>query len=303
MLKRTYRFLSSTELAVVLFLAVSLLAIPGTFTENRTFYAHPAFLGLLGTLALNLALCTVRRFRSIPVPVLILHLGVLVVCGGVIARAFGYVATVNIYEGSAVNKVYRWDLDRDVPLGAELAIRRINREYYPIPVRVGVLKGERKEALQTLKTGGSFALGPYRVAADSLELPAEVLKLSVFRDGRLVGTCDTAGTSALPPAFPYAFKLVAFQNPVPKRLWVDLALTRNGVPVAAGTSEVNAPFVWNGLYFYNTLVDRDGAGMSFAGIQVVKDPGRPCVFAGFAIMGIGTVLSFARRFFRKGTGT
>lgn len=283
------------ELAVGLFLAVAALAIPGTFTESRAIYSHPAFLFLLGGLALNLVLCTVRRFRSLSVPVLVLHLGVLVVCGGVIARAFGHVATVNVYEGTSVDMVYRWDLKRDVPLGAELTIRRINREYYPIPVKVGVLKGEVKDFLHTLKTGDSFTAGPYRITADSLAFPAEVLKLSVFRDGRLIGTCDTAGTRSLPQDFPYDFKLVAFQNPVLKRLWVELALSRNSAPLVAGTAEVNAPFIWNGLYFYNTQVGTDKAGMSFAGIQVVKDPGRPCVFTGFAIMGVGAVLACVRR--------
>ena len=302
MLKRTYRFLSSTELAVMLFLAVAVLAIPGTFTESRTIYAHPVFLCVLGALALNLILCTVRRFRSISVPVLILHLGVVVVCGGVIARASGSVATVNVYEGTMVDKVYRWDLDRDVPLGAELTVKRINREYYPIPVKVGVLRGEAKDSLHTLKTGDSFMLGTYRIKVDSLVFPAEVLKLSVFEQGRPIGTCDTAGTTTLPATFPYSFKLVAFQNPVMKRLWVDLSLARDAAPVAEGVSEVNAPFVWEGLYFYNTQVGVDKVGMPFAGIQVVRDPGRPCVFAGFAIMGLGAILSFARRF-RKGLWT
>ncbi|RNC64656.1 MAG: ResB-like family cytochrome C biogenesis protein [Desulfuromonadales bacterium] len=302
MLKRMYRFLASTEVAVALFMAVALLAIPGTFTENRTFYAHPVFLCLLGALALNLLLCTIRRFRSISVAVLILHFGVLVVVGGVIARSFGYVATVNIYEGTTVDRVYRWDLEKDVPLGAELTIQRINREYYPIPVRVGVLRGGTKEALHTLKTGESFTQGSYLVRADSLEFPSEVLKLSVYQQGRLIGSCDTAGTSSLPADFPYGFKLVAFQNPVLKRLWVDLALSRNSAPVAAGASEVNAPFVWDGLYFYSTQVGVDKVGMPFAGIQVVRDPGRPCVFSGFAIMGLGAILSFARRFLRNEAG-
>ena len=283
------------ELAVALFLAVAVLAIPGTFTESRALYAHPAFLFLLGGLALNLVLCTVRRFRSLSVPVLILHLGVLVVCGGVIARAFGHVATVNIYEGTSVDTVYRWDLKRDAPLGADLAIRRINRDYYPIPVKVGVLQGAAKDSLHTLKTGESFPVGPYRITVDSLAFPSEVLKLSVFRDERLIGTCDTGGGRSLPPDFPYEFKLVAFQDPVLKRLWVDLALSRDSVPIAEGTAEVNAPFIWNGLYFYNTQVGTDKVGMSFAGIQVVKDPGRPCVFAGFAIMGLGAVLASVRR--------
>lgn len=295
MISRVYRFLASTEVAVALFLAVALLAIPGTFTENRTLYSHPAFLCLLGALALNLVLCTVRRFRSISVPVLILHLGVLVVVGGAIARVFGYVATVNVYEGTTVDTVYRWDLKQDAPLGAALTIKRINREYYPVPVQVGVLRGAVKDSLHTLKTGESFAVGPYRVTVDSLEFPAEVLKLSVFQEGRVVGTCDTAGASTLPAGFPYAFKFVAFQNPVLKRLWVDVSLSGNSAPLASGTAEVNAPFVWNGLYFYNTQVDVDKVGMPFAGIQVVRDPGRPFVFAGFVIMGLGAILSCARR--------
>lgn len=289
------------ELAVVLFLAVAVLAIPGTFTESRALYAHPAFVGLLGGLALNLVLCTVRRFRSLSVPVLILHLGVVLVCGGVIARAFGHVATVNVYEGTSVNMVYRWDLEKDVPLGADLTIRRINRDYYPIPVKVGVLKGDVKDSLHTLKTGDSFAVGPYRVTAESLAFPAEVLTLSVFRDGRLIGTCDTGGGRSLPPDFPYSFKLVAFQDPVLKRLWVDLALSRDSLPIAEGTAEINAPFIWNGLYFYNTQVGTDAMGMSFAGIQVVRDPGRPCVFTGFAIMGLGAVLAGVRRFRKTST--
>lgn len=299
LLKRIGRFLASMELAVALFLIVAVAAIPGTFAGTRALYAHPAFLCLLAGVALNLVCCTLRRFRSLSVPVLILHLGVLVICGGVAARTFGHVATVNVYEGTSVDQAYRWDLERDAPLGADLTITRINREFYPIPVRVGVLRGSAKEALHTLKTGDSFTAGPYRVTADSLQFPSEVLRLSVFRDGQLVGICDTAGERSLPAEFPYDFRLVAFQNPVLKRLWVDLALSRDGVAIAEGTAEVNAPFIWNGLYFYNTQVGTDAMGMSFAGIQVVRDPGRPCVFAGFAMVGLGAVLACARRLRRK----
>ncbi|BEH11438.1 MULTISPECIES: ResB-like family cytochrome C biogenesis protein [Geobacter] len=299
LLKRIGRFLASMELAVALFLIVAVAAIPGTFAGTRALYAHPAFLCLLAGVALNLVCCTLRRFRSLSVPVLILHLGVLVICGGVAARTFGHVATVNVYEGTSVDQAYRWDLERDAPLGADLTVTRINREFYPIPVRVGVLRGSAKEALHTLKTGDSFTAGPYRVTADSLQFPSEVLRLSVFRDGQLVGTCDTSGERSLPAEFPYDFRLVAFQNPVLKRLWVDLALSRDGVAMAEGTAEVNAPFIWNGLYFYNTQVGTDAMGMPFAGIQVVRDPGRPCVFAGFAMVGLGAVLACARRLRRK----
>lgn len=302
-LKKGYGFLASTGLAVALFLIICLAAIPGTFLENReVVYRNPLFLALLVMLGINLVLCTVRRFRSVSKPVLVLHCGVLITLAGCIMTSFGFVATINMYEGTTTSQAFRWDLDRDVPLGMDLTLRKINREFYPIPVKVGVLRGAEKVALHTLKTGEGFSLDGYTVKADELKFPGETLQLSVFRNGAPVGSCDTAGASALPAGFPYEFKLVAFMNPVLKRLWVDLALSRQGSAVQ-GTAEVNSPFTWEGLYFYNTQVARDDAGRPYAGIQIVRDPGRPYVFVGFAVTCIGAVLCFARRFFRKRHGT
>jgi len=99
---------------------------------------------LLGLFGVNLVLCTVVRFKRLSAPVLVLHGGVLLTLAGCILTALGYVATVNIYEGSTVDQVFRWDLNRDVPLGAELKIRKINKLFYPIPVQVGVLKWRKK---------------------------------------------------------------------------------------------------------------------------------------------------------------
>ncbi|KAF0217376.1 MAG: hypothetical protein FD174_3342 [Geobacteraceae bacterium] len=299
-IKKTYKFLGSTELAVALFLAISLLAIPGTFLEKREIYSSPPFLTLLGFLGLNLILCTVRRLKTLSTPVLILHGGVLLTLIGCFVTSFGFVATVNVYEGGVVDQVYRWDRERDLPLGMELTVKRINREYYPIPVKVGVLTGKEKTGLFTLKTGESFELNKYRIKVDALEFPSEKLKLSVYDQGRFIGSFDTSGVNNLPADFPHEFKLVAFQNPSLKRLWVDLMLSNGSGRIAEGTAEVNNPFQCEGLYFYNTQVDRDPNGAAFAGIQIVRDPGRPYVFAGFAVMGAGAVLSFIRRFPRKG---
>lgn len=299
-IKKAYKFLASTELAVVLFLAISLFAVPGTFLEKRDIYSSPPFLTLLGLFGMNLVLCTLRRLKTLSTPVLILHGGVIVTLVGCLVSSFGFVATVNVHEGAMVDQVYRWDQEKDLPLGMELTVKKINREYYPIPVKVGVLRGKEKGGLFTLKTGESFDLGSYRIRVDALEFPSEIMKLSVFNRGRFIGTCNTSGVHDLPGDFPYEFKLVAFQNPALKRLWVDLKLSRNLGKIAEGTAEVNNPFQWGGLYFFNTQVDRDPNGAAFAGIQIVRDPGRPYVFAGFALMCVGAVLSFVRRFARKG---
>ncbi len=300
-LTRTNQILASTELAIALFGAICLFAIPGTLMEKREIYSNPFFLALLGLLGLNLAFCTLNKFKAVSKPVLIIHSGVLLTLVGCVVSSFGFVATVNIYEGTMVDQVYRWDMEADVPLGIELTVKRIQREYYPIPIRVGVLKGEGKVGLFTLKTGEYFSVGTYRIRAESLSLPAENLKLTVLQGERPVGSYETSGRNDLPADFPYSFKLVAFQNPKLKRLWVDLLLSRSGETIAEGTSEVNAPFEWAGLSFFNTQVDRDPQGRAFAGIQIVKDPGRPYVFFGFTVTCLGAVLAFVRRFFRKTT--
>jgi hypothetical protein len=289
--------LASTELAIALFGAVCLFAIPGTFSESREMYSNPLFLALLGALALNLVFCTWKRWRALAKSTLIMHGGVLLTLAGCVFTSFGYVATINIHEGSSVTTAYRWDKKQDVPLGMEIAVQRINREYYPVPIQVGVLRGTEKYKLFTLKTGDEFVLDEYRVVASVFEPVTQNLKLAVFRKDQLIGKVDTEGVGDLPSGFPYSFKLVAYKNPVLKRGWVDLQLSDKGKILAKGTAEVNGPFFWNGLHFYNTLAGKDEKGMSYAGIQIVKDPGRPYVFVGFAVMSLGAVLAFIRRFF------
>lgn len=253
----------------------------------------------MGAFGLNLLLCTFKRRKSLSKPVLVLHTGVLLTLAGCITTSFGYVATVNIYEGTSVNRFYQWDKSEDVDLGFELFVKKINAEYYPIPVKVGVLKGQQKEKLFVLKTGESFEFNGFLITAESFEPVEEQLKLAVYQQNRKIGTYYTSGRSDLPSDFPYAFALVAFQNPHLKRLWVDLDINRNSEKIAGGTSEVNAPFQWEKHYFYNTQIDRDPNGTPYAGIQIVRDPGRPVVFSGFAVMGLGSVLAFRRRFSRK----
>lgn len=297
-MKKVVKFLASTELAVALFLVISLVAIPGTFSENRTLYSSPPFLLLLGLFGINLVLCTQRRFATISKPVLVLHGGVVVTLLGCILASFGFVATVNMYEGTMVDHVYHWDREMDVPLGAGMALKKINWEFYPMPVRIGVLKGQSKEGLFELKTGQGFDYNGYRVSVGPVEAGSENLKLSVFENGRLLGTFDTlSGKTDLPPDFPYSFKLVATKTPKLKRQWVDLALTDASGTVTEGSAEVNGPFQWSGLYFFNTQVALDPAGVPYAGIQIVRDPGRWLVFSGMAIVAIGAFTASFRRWY------
>lgn len=296
--KKIIKFFASTELAVGLFLIISLVSIPGTISEDRTTYSSPPFLTLLGLFGMNLILCTQRRFKTISKSVLVLHCGVIVTLLGFIIASFGFVSTVNLYEGTAVDHVYRWDKEADVPLGFDMALKKINREFYPMPVKIGVLKGQNKEKLFELKTGQSFDFMGYRIAVGAVEADTENLKLSVFEKDKLIGVFNTfSGSSDLPPDFPYSFKLVAYINPKMKRQWVDLVLKNTSGIFAEGTAEVNGPFKWGGLYFFNTQVGRDPDGAPYAGIQIVRDPGRYLVFSGMVIVAIGAFMATFRRWY------
>jgi hypothetical protein len=297
-MKRAVKILASTELAVALFLLISLVAIPGTFSENRTIYSSPLFLSLLGLFGINLILCTQRRFKAISKSVLVLHGGVIITLLGCILASFGFVATVNLYEGTTIDHVYRWDREMDVPLGADMTLKKINWEFYPMPIKIGVLKGENKEKLFELKTGQSFDFNEFHIVVGPVELASENLKLSVYKKGSYIGSFNTlSGSTDLPSDFPYSFMLVGYKPPKLKRQWVDLLLTDTSGVVTDGTAEVNGPFQWGGLYFFNTQVEMDPEGIPYAGIQIVRDPGRWLVFSGMVIVAIGAFLATFRRWY------
>jgi hypothetical protein len=293
---RFLHFLAGPRLAVFLFGAIALCALPGTFGSDRSWYTALPFRVLLGLLGLNLLACSVRRWRGLSWPVRLMHGGILVTLAGTLLTASGFVATVNVYEGGATDTAYRWDRQRDEPLGLTLAVTRINREYRPVPLKVGVLRGAERVGLFPLVTGESFSLAEFRVTAEAIDIPAKALTLAVHQGGRLLGRVSTVGESTLPAGFPYDFKLVAYRDPALQRLWVDLQLRQGEAVLASGTAEVNHPFSWQGLDFYHIQTDRTPAGAPYAGIQIVRDPGRPVVFAGFAVVGLGAVLALLKRF-------
>jgi len=290
-----YHLLGSKKVAAILLLLLCVMLIPRTFTETTDIHLSTFPSIIFGCMGLNLLLCTVQRIKVLSLPVLIMHFGALLVIAGAVISSLGFVATVNIYEGTTVDSAYRWDEKRDMPLGVDLTVKKINIEYYSVPVKVGVLRGEEKVGLFELKTGESFTLDRYRVRVDSLEMPLEYLRLSVLEGDHLLGKADTSGEGDLPLDFPYDFKLVAYKNPSLKRVWVDLKLSKDSHVIAEGSTEVNKPLTWEKSSYHTTKIEADRFGLRFAGIQITNDPGKPYVYSGFAVMGIGSSLYFLKR--------
>ncbi|RJQ45881.1 MAG: ResB-like family cytochrome C biogenesis protein [Nitrospiraceae bacterium] len=293
-----YHFLGSKKFTLSLFAVLCVFLIPRTLIKTEDIYLGRWGSIIFGFMGLNLVLCTVQRIKTLTKTVIVIHSGILMIFAGVVISSFGYVATVNIYEGTKVDKVYRWDIKKNVPLGVDLMVKKVNVQYYPVDVKVGVLRGQEKFGLFTLKTGESFQLEQYTVKVDALELlPLEKLDLSVFNREHLVGTADTLGENTLPADFPFEFKLVAYKNTSLKRLWVDLRLSRGSEVVIEGTSEVNHPLTWGEFSFYHTKADIDKYGLLFAGIQITNDPGIPYVYTGFVVTGIGSLMFLFKRLY------
>lgn len=292
-------WLASTRLSIFLFCLLSLAAIPGTLLKSqRDYYNHPAFTLLLAAFALHLTFCTCKRWQTLSRSTLVVHLGVLLTLAGALLTGRGYVATINIYEGETADSVYRWDLKQDTPFGHEIRIKKINTEFHPVPLQIGVMKGEQKHALNTIKTGETFPLDGYSIKAENFDPLKEVVSISVMKGSQVIGTADTLGASTLPADFPFTFKLVAFQDAVIKRFWVDLELLKNGHVETSGVTEINHPFNWQGMDFFNTEVSLDKDKRPFAGIQIVRDPGKYVVYSGMLILSVGTIAAWYRRFKR-----
>ena len=234
-LKELYRFLGSREVIIGVLPVLCLFLAVTTFSEeihNVIWVIN----GILITLVLiNLSLCTVQRIKTLSWPTLMIHAGVIIVFIGGGISLFGFVATVNIYEGKITKKVYNWNVEEDVSLGVDIMVKKLHEEYYPVPVKVGVLKhGEKKELFQ-LRTGESFNLEGYDIVVGSIDISAETMKLGVFQEDTFIGSADTLGENDLPIYFPFQFKLVAYADPVIKRTWVVLALIKDNEIVAEGS--------------------------------------------------------------------
>jgi hypothetical protein len=290
-----YHFLGSKKLAASLLLLLCVILIPRTFTETTDISLSTVPSVILGLMGLNLMLCTAQRLKTLSHPVLIMHIGAILVLGGAVISSFGFVATVNVYEGTSVESVYRWDLKKEMPLEVNLRVNKIHMEYYPMPVKVGVLRGEDKAGLFQLKTGNSFQLDKYTVRADSMEFPSENLRLTIKEGDQVLGTAETNGERSLPEDFPYDFKLVAYKDPSLKRAWVDLTLSKDSQVIAEGSSEVNDPLTWGKTSFHMVKVDADKFGLRFVGIQITNDPGKPYVYMGFAVLGLGSALYLRKK--------
>jgi len=288
------RILASKRVALWLFAIVTISLASDTFLSppSPAWYTTTRTI-ILGLLALNLTLCTIRSIKRLKAAVLLIHLGVIVVGVGALGgRLLGYVATINIFEGEGSALAYRWDLGEESRLGFQLFVKEIEQTYYPTAIKVGVVEDGRKAALFQVKTGESFSYQDLKITVKELDPIGGNLNLII---GDKNGKESTYNTKAPHHGESRQLKLVAFKTPTVKETKVQMQIKDKDHPIEAVVT-TNRPLIWQGLRFFNTKIGHWKDGRAFAGIQIVKDPGIPLVYLGFAILGLGGVLLLQQKF-------
>ena len=184
--QRFAAFFRSTRLALALLIAIALFSAYGTFRQSSDFQS-PLFLALIVLLTGNIVFCTTHRYRvSKAAWVLkgtdaIMHVSIVImIAGGALKGAYGFVGTQNIRIGDETRSVYVWKTHTDRDLDCTLRIERLITEYYPFRARVGltdVRSGERIGAIEVIQ-GRRSVEAESGIALDVLDIDRESKRAS-----------------------------------------------------------------------------------------------------------------------------
>lgn len=315
---RTFvRTLRSPTLAVILFLALAILSAVGTVTSppgvdvgggspaarvvglERTF-SSPLFLALVVAAALNVAVCTwhrlvprlrARRARLRSLTDLALHGSfLLILAGGAVKGAFGFVGTQNIHVGEGTDTVYDWRVMRDAPLGFRLRIEEFQERYYPVRARIGLqVDGGGKLPLLEVIEGEEVKSpdGGLSVRVAGYDPAAGTLRLTVVEAG---GTKEVLFPVRQPIVAParagvYSVTLVAYRADL-REVRARIVLEESGARVQEGWLMTNDSVHRRGTSLFLTAWGLDDAGRRFCGIQAVRDPGAPVFWMGCILLAL-----------------
>ncbi len=230
---------------------------------------------------------------------LITHVSILVILLGALVGSLGFVGTVNIYEGDWSDQFYNWNRGEDQPFGFSLYVDKLTVQHYPIEAKIEVREREsgRMTGVFSLKEGGRIELPGthYALELDSVDAQQGEAVLDIYNDDYLLGIYHTGqpdGGQQAPPLFYYSFYLNSVGQQVLKNVASNVRIVKDGRVEKRGIIEVNDPLRYGGLTIYQTSYDRDDKGRFYSGFQIVRDPGVPLVWAGFALLIIGLFLSF-----------
>ena len=282
------------------------------------------FLTMLTMLLLNIVVCVFSRLRWLmrrPGMLLVHISAIFIAAGGMIGAFWGEKGFMVLREGESKDlfESRTGNVTRRFPLGFTVGLDDFILERYEsgsgkmvlvkeqgrdevasIPAEPGHLHevfGGRY-SVEVLKVVPDFRMdtnsGEITSASDNFNNPA--IQLKIVQDDKeeirwLFAKFPNfhEPKDALPLDAQFSFGGSGQIKDYKSALWVE----DGGERVITKTIEVNDPLIYKGYHFYQSSYDDQN--LSWTGLQVVKDPGVPLVYIGFAMLCLGTVIDLYPR--------
>ncbi|MGE5308680.1 MAG: cytochrome c biogenesis protein ResB [Deltaproteobacteria bacterium] len=308
-------YFGSIRLALLLLCVIIIISFAGAVApediQPGIFYSW-WFLGVLAVFAVNTAACLALRVTRKGPGSRITHASILVIlAGSLLSFLAGQKGTLELTKGEGRDSFVSGD--RSVPLGFTVTLKDFNVEWYrPQYFKLGVIvedKGLRKKF--DAVPGREYSVPGTRYA---FVVTGYYPDFAMDEEGRPVNLSERATNPALsvrvstpsgiedrwvfsrhPDLSMGQDSNIRFrflQEPMIKefRSTLDFAGPKG---TAQRYAKVNSPVAFGGFTFYQSGYDPQKP--EWTALEVVRDPGAPVVFTGFALLNIGIIMVYAGR--------
>ncbi len=286
-------------------------------TALNDVYASPLFIFLIILFAINLTVCLLNRIslKARMLGSLLSHVSILIILIGALAGMFfGHKGLIKIGEKEEVccftsKDKQRIEMEFSIRLDKFIYSEHIDPKekllifsvkndaiIAEIPTEIGVesdiaLTGYKIKILRYLP---DFVMDTStKVAASRSAVPDNPAIEARLKDK--AGQVSTFWVFArfpdmhqkMDPNFKFVYHWVGRR---PKDFISKVTVLKGGKEVKVADIRVNEPLRFDGYTFFQSTYDPEA--LSWSGLQVVKDPGVPIVYAGFILLIIGLVVIF-----------
>jgi len=303
---KLWKLFSSITLAVILLIAIAIVSAVGTLLPQfDNYYSEWWFIALLAVFSLNLLVCLINRFslKGRALGTTLCHLSVLVILiGASVGMYFGERSQVRIPEGHTINVadfsvrlddfIYQENID---PAEHIMVYSKEGELVDEISAEIGTnsaITGS-KTSVKVLRYVNDFVMdtNTKEVTSRSAQPRNPAIELEVINDDGVQSFWIFAHYPDMHKAtekeFVYKYHWAGRR---PKDFISKVTLIKDGEELWKHDIRVNYPLRFEGYAFFQSTYDQDH--LSWTGLQVVKDPGVPLVYAGFLLLILGLIKRF-----------
>ncbi|MBI5622342.1 MAG: cytochrome c biogenesis protein ResB [Elusimicrobia bacterium] len=278
------------------------------------------FVFLLAMLAVNITLCSWRRFGRMRVrkDVLVSHIGIIVIlAGGMVSGVTGRRGSMPLFEGEARDLVEASRGAFRMPFA--VLLEKFEVEYYGEGVhRLAVARrGEAWNDIVSIEPGKEAVLrgGEVKIAvkeffpdfvmsetgpatrSQSPENPALRLEITDSKGTEQRWVFAKFGDFHAGSGSRYDLRYEIEPARI-KQFRSDLGVVESGVVISRKSINVNNPLRWRGYTIYQSGWDPQNP--RYSNLLVNRDPGTPLVYLGFILLPLGLCWSFIRGLGKQG---